>query len=338
MTFRTRVRFPPPPPVSDRPAPQGAGPSDVRPGTRRSRVRRPARVAPAAIHWIERELGPGARVARARAMPPSSTAKHAIDVDFADGESLRFVLRRYHDARRLENDPWYVPANEALALTLVAAAGVPAPRLHAADLEGAFCESPALLESWIEGEAAWRPQDLAAFLRDAAAVLVRVHAVKPADARLRRYAPYREPGPLVSPPFSTRPGLWESVGEILERPAPAHRDTFIHRDYHPGNVLWDGARVTGVVDWATAALGPPGIDLARMRLNLAWHLGVDAADRFTAAYAAAGGDPSARHPFWDLLDAADVLSDLDPPPARRAGFARFERYVAGVLLEYSVLA
>lgn len=37
----------------------------------------------------------------------------------------------------------------------------------------------------------------------------------------------------------------------------------LHLDYHPLNVLDDGTRVTGVVDWANTALGDPCLDLAR---------------------------------------------------------------------------
>src|SRR5262245_52368825 len=124
MTFRTRVRFPPPPP------------SD--PGTTGRRRRRPARVARTlpreAVAWIEDAMGPGARVAHVEAMPPSSTAKHVVDVEWEHGASERLVLRRFHDAARLARDPWYVPAHEALALKLVAGGRVPAPRLHAADV------------------------------------------------------------------------------------------------------------------------------------------------------------------------------------------------------------
>ena len=80
---------------------------------------------------------------------------------------------------------------------------------------------------------------------------------------------------------------------------------FIHRDYHPGNALAQGARVVSVVDWVTAAWGPPGIDLARMRLNLARDLDADRAERFLDAYRDAGGEPE------------DQASVLGPP--RRGG-------------------
>ncbi len=289
----------------------------------------------AALAWIERANGPAARVVRIEALPASSTAKHRVEVALADGATRRLLLRRYHDATRLAADPWYVPAHDARVLELLAGTGVPAPRLRAADLAGAFCEVPALLESWLPGATAWRPDDLERYLARAAETLVAIHEVRvPSGVALPRYAPYNAGMRPVSPPYSTRPGLWERVADVLEAPWPAHRTTFIHRDYHPGNVLWDGARVAGVVDWSTAAWGPPGIDLARMRVNLASALGRAAAERFTALYAAAGGDASARGAYWDLLDAADLLPDLTPPARPDlAAVARLEDHVAAVLAE-----
>jgi hypothetical protein len=92
--------------------------------------------------------------------------------------------------------------------------------------------------------------------------------------------------------------------------------------------------VSGVVDWATAALGPAGIDLARMRLNVAWVHGVRVANRFASAYVAAGGDPSARNPYWDLVDAADYMAELEPPVGPTlVAFSRFEEYVDSILGE-----
>ena len=287
------------------------------------------------VAWIERAVGESARVVGIGVMPRSSTEKHVVEVALGEGPPRRLVLRRYHDAARLESDPWYVPANEALALDLLAASVVPAPRLLAADLEAAVCDVPALLESWIAGATLQPTDDLDRYLARSAEALVEIHAVRvPAHVRLPGYATYRRTEPISSPAFSTRPGLWERVNTFLDPPGPAHTRTFIHRDYHPGNILWDGARLTGVVDWATAAWGPPGIDLARMRLNLAMTHGATIADRFTEAYVTAGGDRSARDRYWDLLDAADALLDAAPAsPADADDWGRFEGYVERLLAE-----
>ena len=92
--------------------------------------------------------------------------------------------------------------------------------------------------------------------------------------------------------------------------------------------------MNGVVDWATAERGPAGVDLARMRQNLAgWH-GTKVADRFTVRYVEAGGERTARSPFWDLLDAADSVAYMDEPGAPGDGdVQRFEDYVEAVAAE-----
>ena len=252
-----------------------------------------------------------------------------------DGSTLQLLLRRYDNAKRLAEDPWYVPAHEALALRLLADTAIPAPRLYAADLDAKVCDVPALLESWLQGEPAWNPADLDRYLARTAEVLVGIHSVPLSErATLPEYAPYSDMSMMKSPENSNRPELWKRVAEVLGSTSPVKKETFIHRDYHPGNILWNGAEVTGVVDWATVATGPPGIDLARMRLNLALHHGRSAADRFLHAYLAAGGDTSARDPYWYLLDAADFVVDSVPSREHASeNFARFEEYIEEVLNE-----
>ncbi len=143
----------------------------------------------------------------------STTAKHLVVVVLGDGSARRLMLRRCHDQERLAHDPWYVPAQEALALRLLSDAAVPAPRLNAADLEAAVRDVPALLGSWVPGSQAWQPDDLDGYLARAAEVLVKMLAVGvPSDAGLPRYAP-RYGRERVSPRFSTRPGLRERVGD-----------------------------------------------------------------------------------------------------------------------------
>ena len=288
---------------------------------------------PKVLSWIAQSAGPNARVSRVVALPGSATTKHVIEIVRSDGSMLPLLLRRYHDAKRLAEDPWYVPANEALALTVLADTAVPAPRLYAADLQADICDVPAILESWLPGGPVQAPGDLRTYLMESAKTLVAIHSVRTTEAkRFPKYAPYSDLSAISPPSFSRRPRLWECVADALNPVPSLEGTTFIHRDYHPGNILWDGTRVTGVVDWATAAIGSPAVDLARMRLNLGCRWGPSVADQFVDAYVATGGDPNAYDPQVDLLDAADYLADFTSPAGSASDdFDRFETYVEGVL-------
>jgi aminoglycoside phosphotransferase (APT) family kinase protein len=60
------------------------------------------------------------------------------------------------------------------------------------------------------------------------------------------------------------PGLASAL-ERLRRRAPEFKDappSLLHLDYHPQNVMVEGFRVTGVIDWANAAIGDRHFDAA----------------------------------------------------------------------------
>jgi Ser/Thr protein kinase RdoA (MazF antagonist) len=79
---------------------------------------------------------------------------------------------------------------------------------------------------------------------------------------------------------------------------PAYHQTFIHRDFHPGNVLWSRGQSTGVVDWADACRGPWGCDAAHCRAMLIQLAGPEAADRFLDAYESLTGWK--LDPYWEI--------------------------------------
>jgi len=287
------------------------------------------------LRWIEASVGDGSRVVSVRAMERASAEMHEVAVDVA-GVTHRLVLRRYADREHLGTDLFYDPVNEARALRLLEGTDVPAPHLIATDLVPEVCDVPTLIESWMPGGYA-DPHDVDRYLRSAAEELVRIHAAVPARPEgLPDYVSYAvADGVEVRPPrWTTRPGLWERVLEVVAGDPPEGRVCFIHRDYHQGNTLTVDDRVVGVVDWPTAAWGPPGIDLARMRLNLVEEVDPASADAFLVAYREAGGDPDDRHPYWDLRDAADCLidgpfrNDIDDHDK-----AAFETWVASALAE-----
>ncbi len=111
--------------------------------------------------------------------------------------------------------------------------------------------------------------------------------------------------------------------EEAQGPEPATERTFIHRDFHPGNLLWQRYRISGLVDWVDASYGPPGVDLGHCRVNCAILFGVDGADRFLSAYL---GEPGAvvYEPHWDCHAAVEALGDFPFDPTQWHDVGRTE--------------
>jgi aminoglycoside phosphotransferase (APT) family kinase protein len=286
-----------------------------------------ARRPPAdALRWVADSLGLGSRIASLRALPSGWLANHAVDVVDRHGTTHELVLRRWARPGWDEDDPEFTAAHEAGVLELLAPSPVPAPELVAADPDADTCDVPALLMTRLDGEPPpTRPADLPSFLAQLATALPAIHAVDPRD-RVHAYSPYYEPERIAVPTWSERPEVWAQAIAVFGGPAPDTTPTFIHRDYHPGNTLWSGGRLTGMVDWTAASVGSPAVDVAHMRWNLAVGPGIDAADAFAARHRAVIGKAVEHLPYWDIVTAVDVLPEIDP----RDG-AAIEELVANAL-------
>ena len=90
--------------------------------------------------------------------------------------------------------------------------------------------------------------------------------------------------------------MWERAFAIFDGPLPPGPRGLVHRDFHPGNVLWADGAVTGLVDWASAELGHPHADIGHCRWNLARVHGLGVADRFLALTGAVG-----YAGYWDVV-------------------------------------
>jgi aminoglycoside phosphotransferase (APT) family kinase protein len=263
----------------------------------------------AALAWAAAPFGPGSQVVSVRPLPSAWLANHVVEVADTTGARHRVVLRRWARPGWDEEDPDFDAAREAAILELLAGTPVPAPALVAADPGAAVCDVPALLLRFLPG----RPPDLAGdpgrLVAGLAAALPPIHAVAvPGPGVVPAYHRFYEPERLAPPAWSDRPDLWARAFEVANEPPPPYRPCFIHRDYHPGNTLWERGRVSGVVDWIGGSWGPPGVDLGHMRVNLAGDLGLEAADRFLAAHRALTGFE--HHPWWDVASAVDVIAEV----------------------------
>jgi aminoglycoside phosphotransferase (APT) family kinase protein len=290
--------------------------------------------------WLAEQLGPGVEVTEVTPLPPASHTNHRVRGRTVGGAELDVLLRRFTADGRLHADPWYEPAAEAHALAALETLGAPAvPRLIAGDVDAEVCDVPALLLTWVPGDApTMPPADVVPFVHELAAPLPAIHALTPLPS-MRTYEPYFTSDgvaleDLRPPAWSRRPELWERAFAAVAAPAPDGPRAFIHRDYHHGNTVWSGGRLAGVIDWTTGCGGPPGIDLAQARINLAWDIDLAASDRFLEAWRAAGGEPEAFHPYWDLLDAVDWLGDgTEDPSHTPAALERYEAFTARALAD-----
>jgi aminoglycoside phosphotransferase (APT) family kinase protein len=293
--------------------------------------------SPATTRWLCRAIGSDARIVVSDAMAKASHTNHHIVLETSGGSSVEVLLRRFTNAERLKTDPWYEPVDEVKALRALERIDLSVPRLIAEDPEPVECDVPTLALTWMRGDLPGAPDDIGRFARRLAEPLPAVHGTLAPDVT-RTYEPYFVSDDLtvadLQPPhWASRRSTWERLFEVVGGDPPEGPHRFIHRDYHQGNTVWSGDELTGIVDWTTGCIGPPGIDLAQMRINLAWEFDLKAADLFLDAWRAVATD-AAYHPYWDLLDAADWLGDGEPDEDADAGnLERYEAFVAHVLAE-----
>lgn len=213
-----------------------------------------------------------------------------------DLSSQRFVLRVLNNQEWLAEEP-DLAEHEAAALEEAQKTGLQVPKLIAYAPNEVGFGAPVVLMSYLEGNVELCPANVQLWLNKLAEQLALLHQHR-ADAFPWRFRSWVEN--VVAPPkWTTVPQVWERAIELVFDPKPADRSVFIHRDYHPVNVLWRRGVVSGVVDWINACQGPAGVDVAHCRTNLAQMFGVAAADQFLDAYTAISAEFN-YHPYWDI--------------------------------------
>lgn len=262
---------------------------------------------------------PGCRLHRLRRLHGGHDATvHRVELLLPTGR-LAVVLRRY----RAETLAWnpHGPARLAQTLTAVAQAGLPTPRLLAAELDGRTLGVPALLLSYLSGRGELQPPKPQRYLRQLAALLAPIHAVPaslpglahlpPPPAQLESWLR----AALTSPQLAADPdgaAFTRALESAAAAPASLLRSpSLVHGDYWAGNVLAQRGQLSAVIDWDQAALGSGGYDLGYCRVDLALLFGMEAARDFLAAYEQQSGNRIAPAALatWDLLAATRALPD-----------------------------
>ncbi len=299
---------------------------------------------PSTLEWVLARAGADELVSIERLRGGWTSAMHAVVVRGSDSERS-LVLRR------MFREPWKTHAvglldREAAMLRLLKPTAIPAPTLVAVDACAEATDEPALLMSRLPGRLRLRAGEQPGLLDALAQMLARIHRVLPRERdRPRTYQSWAVPERRIVPEWAEDPHVWQHAFSRIAADPPPYHGRFLHRDFHPGNVLFNGTAITGVVDWVETSWGPPDLDIAHCCTALALMHGPSACERMRDTYRAAGGrlasDPGERA-YWELLDAVGYLPDPEKVarPWRESGRRdltatlareRLEAYVAQIL-------
>src|SRR5207302_2393230 len=254
-----------------------------------------------------------------------SSAMYSLEL--CDASRTTLVLRCYVRPELNEEEP-DLAEREAAALRAAATVEIPTPALVAVDPTGASVGVPAVLMTRLPGRVLWDPKDPRRWLASLAGLLPGIHEGDIQERGLGRYFNYGQDS-YEPPRWATKPAIWEKAVEVFHGPVLDEDRCFIHRDFHPGNVLWKSRRLTGVVDWQSACVGPPSVDIGHCRANF---LGSapELADVFTDMAESRTG--RTFHPWADVAALIGMLDGLRSRPPRPAGRQAIEAAIERAVL------
>ncbi|MEV0795195.1 aminoglycoside phosphotransferase family protein [Kribbella sp. NPDC050459] len=219
-------------------------------------------------------------------------------------------------------------ATGAAALQVAEQHDLPAPRLIDVDLSGSDAGVPATVETLVPGTSAWAvgtPERL----RAAGAALAHLHSV---PMRPQAHLPFR-PRPIAVDDFArdrrtghlpTTPLLSEADDLVTAHGLPSEHSVYLHGDVWPGNLVWSDHHLKAFIDWKTAGVGAPGVDLSELRKQAAISFGPDAPAHVLTGWQQTADTPAQHVAYWDAVAALNTPTTLHSPTAttRRNNFLR----------------
>ncbi|WP_211116701.1 phosphotransferase family protein [Glycomyces buryatensis] len=209
-------------------------------------------------------------------------------------------------------------ATNVAALMLAEQHALPAPRLLGVDLDGQVGGVPVSAETVVTGSSAWSARASADRLRAAGAAIARVHQipqapsghlpVRPRPIAVDDFARERRMGRMPATPLLERADAL--IQGIAAMPGPT---VFVHGDVWPGNMMWRGSVCRALIDWKTAGVGDPGVDLGELRKQVAMANGPDAPRYVLEGWERASGFRAGEVAYWDAVAALNTPTECDPP-------------------------
>ncbi len=270
------------------------------------------------VEWVKAQFSETAEILDVRPLK-GGTSSTLFELSVQENnEQLFYVLRLFHKADWLAKEP-DLAKHEAASLQYAESAGLPVPQLIAYDETGDNSGVPAVVMTKMPGTVILQPSNDERWIDQLAAALAELHQTQATDFSYE-YFSYNDVFLLEKPAWSKFQNEWMRAFYIVSGGKPAYTECFIHRDFHPANVLWKDQHISAIVDWVNACRGPAGIDVGHCRVNLAQMYGISVANDFLKAYERHAGTLFTYDPYWDLVSLTDIL---DGSPTVYPGWRAF---------------
>lgn len=215
-------------------------------------------------------------------------------------ETFAFRLRQEHFVVKVYVDDGDQASTEFDNLAAVSVARVPTPDPVLMEDKGAWFGVPAIVMTALPGRPEMHPRNRTLWVDGAAEALAAIHNIPTArvsHVRSPRWQRWRPPTEGMGSDSSRADSVFARLYELAET-LPT---VVSHDDYNPGNLLFDGGRLSGVVDWADITLEPRQAGVALFRHFLAIYPGGDLPQTFLDAYERAAETSLDDLPLWDAL-------------------------------------
>jgi aminoglycoside phosphotransferase (APT) family kinase protein len=110
----------------------------------------------------------------------------------------------------------------------------------------------------------------------------------------------------------TSPLLFLADEVVRRHGSPRGEKVLLHGDVWPGNLVWEGDNCVGLIDWKTAGVGDPGVDLGGLRFLADQFHGPDAAESVLDGWEGEMGRRAADIAYWDAVAALNTRTDEAP--------------------------
>ncbi|HIG43154.1 MAG: phosphotransferase [bacterium] len=263
-----------------------------------------------AFQRVAEHIDPNARLVRHWPLTGGVSAQiDALELELPGQAHRQIVVRRHGNAQWKSHQDDATTTEFAL-LTSLFQMGLPVPEPLFLDVSASVLPSPYLVMAMVDGTTDIPDSQLPVTLRQLAAFLSHLHSLDIEALTLPPLSRLEDPVsgaleylPQTSSwaPLRAAVSSWETVSA---------RDSLLHGDFWPGNVLWTENRIAAVIDWEDATLGTAVSDLACCRAELMVLYGQQAMEAFTAQYLANSKVDVTDLPLWDVYVAISALATM----------------------------